>query len=100
MVTIELIHEDSYDMYGGLIDNNFVARVYTTELNGPAIFTADCFQSLRDLAHPRKVMDNIWSQGLLPEADLELLIDDIRKHGYTIGSKHYRAWGTEEEGGE
>jgi len=96
MVTIELLHEDSYDMEGGLIDNNFVARVYTTELNGPAIFTAQSFYELKALAHPRNVLDNIWGKGLLPESDLEMLLADIREYGYTIADKHYRPWGGEE----
>lgn len=96
MVTIELLHEDSYDMNGGLVGNNFVARVYTRELNGPALFTSDSFLGLHMLVDPRAILKNIDGSGLLTEAETLLLIDDIQHYGYDIADTNYQVWGGEE----
>lgn len=96
MVTIELLHEDSYDMDGGLVDNNFVARIYTPEINGLALFTAGSFLELRKLVQPSNLLKNVYEKGFLTEDDTNMVLSDIRAYGYEIGNKQYRVW----EGGE
>lgn len=96
MVTIELLHEDSYDMNGGLVGNNFVARVYTKELNGPALFTSDSFLGLHMLVDPKSILKSIEGSGLLTEAEILLLIDDMCSYGYDIADTNYEVWGGEE----